>query len=170
MNNIVIKDNFLTNDEVKKAYNHLYKQEWVIVTDIDENPLVAVNKRKSFGRNLFVGTKEFEQDFVVKYFADKIRRLNLPGARELCKVYFNCVKPGEKFDFHKDQKGLSVLLYCNPVWKSWWGSGTQFENKIVRIKPGRAIFFEGQIPHRCIAPNRFMNDFGRLSMVFQYYR
>ena len=77
--NIVVKDNFLTNEEVKKAYNHLYKQEWVIVTDIDENPLIAVNKRKSFGRNIFVGTKEFEQDFVIKYFADKIRRLNLPG-------------------------------------------------------------------------------------------
>ena len=93
--NIVVKDNFLTKEEVKK-YNHLYKQQWVIVTDINENPLTAVNKRKSFGRNISVGTKEFEQDFVIKYFADKIRRLNLPGTRELCKVYFNCVKLLEK--------------------------------------------------------------------------
>ena len=144
--NIVVKDNFLTKEEVKKAYNHLYKQQWVIVTDINENPLTAVNKRKSFGRNISVGTKEFEQDFVIKYFADKIRRLNWPGARELCKVYFNCVKPGEKFDFHKDQTGLSVLLYCNPVWKSWWGSGTQFENKIVRINQVEQYFLKDKYP------------------------
>ena len=95
-------------------------------------------KNKSFGKQ--VGPEILRSDYYLNYLHDKIRSKNIPNTGNLYQIYFNCVKPGDKFDYHRDANGTSVLLYCNPTWRPWWGSGTQFKKprKIVRPKPGRA--------------------------------
>ena len=158
-------DNYLNKTEINNFYDCLKHPSipWFIGPDHSNSTI----KNKSFVKG-FVGK---EIDFLINDFTparDLYKKLNHLGP--LVKIHFNLVKPGDKFDFHTDAKGMSVLVYLNPVWKTWWGSGTQFRNpnKVVKPKPGRAIFFNGQIEHRSIAPNLLMNDFGRLSVVYQF--
>ena len=163
---IQILDNFLSETEINQIYKLLSSPEmsWFIVNDRDNSKI----KNKSFGKK--VGPEILRDDFYLNYLHNKIKSKNIPNTNNLYQIYFNCVKPGDKFDYHQDCDGTSVLLYCNPTWRSWWGSGTQFKKprKIVRPKPGRAIAFDGNIEHRCISPNYLMKDYGRLSIVFQF--
>lgn len=162
---IKVVDNYLNNTEIKHFYDCLKHPTipWFIGPDYSG----SIIKNKSFVKG-FEGAeiKYLINDFLpVRNLYNKLNHLG-----PMVKIYFNLVKPGDRFDFHTDAKGMSVLVYLNPVWKPWWGSGTQFRNpnKVVRPKPGRAIFFNGQIKHRCIAPNLLMNDYGRLSVVYQF--
>ena len=94
----------------------------------------------------------------------------------------NCIKPGDSFEYHQDVTpgkvelaGSTVLIYMNPVWKWWWGSGTEFlldnkKTRLVRPKPGRAIIFPAAMQHRAVAPNILLNDFGRLSIALQFHK
>jgi len=163
---IEIIDNFLSETEINQIYNLLSSPEmnWFIIKDCSDSHI----KNKSFGKK--VGAEILQDDYYLNYLHNKIKSKNIPNTNKLFQIYFNCVKPGDKFDYHQDQDGTSVLFYCNPVWKYWWGSGTQFKNprKIIKPKPGRAVIFDGRIEHRCIAPNLLMKDFARLSIVFQF--
>lgn len=163
---INIIDNFLNEKEINQIYDLLSSpnMSWFIVKDRGNSHI----KNRSFGKSVYA--EVLKDDYYLNYLHNKIKDKNIPNTNHLHQIYFNCVKPGDKFDFHQDQNGTSVLIYCNPVWKYWWGSGTKFKNprKIVRPKPGRMVAFDGKIPHKCIAPNILMKDFARLSIVFQY--
>lgn len=167
---IDVIDNFLNHDEVCDLYNLLKSPgtPWFIGTDHDKTKI----KNKSFvkGYNSIESYSLVNDCVAVQKVFLKIKEKNIKNTENLIQIYFNCIKPGDKFDFHRDSDGKSVLVYLNPVWKFWWSSGTQFKspNKIVRPKPGRVIIFDGDIQHRCISPNNFMEDFGRLSIVFQF--
>jgi len=163
---IKVVDNFLSKYELKLLYESLKspQTDWYIGKDKSNSNL----KNNSFVKAIDPYTAQ--QYKILDDILLKIKKENILHTNILHQVYFNCVKPGDKFDYHVDADGTSILIYCNPVWKLWWGSGTQFKNpqKIVRPKPGRMILFNGQTEHRCVAPNLLMNDFGRLSVVFQF--
>jgi len=171
--NIEVVDDFLNQKEIQDLYNLLRSPgtTWFIGPDHSDSTI----KNKSF-----VKAYKYDDELLslvnnyscIKQIYLKIKERNIKNTTSLGQIYFNCVKTGDKFDFHTDCEGTSVLVYLNPQWKFWWGSGTQFKkpNKIIRPKPGRAIFFDGKIEHRCIAPNYFMEDFGRLSIVMQFDR
>lgn len=163
---VEIIDNFWSDYEIKILYESLRspKTDWYIGKDRSCSKI----KNNSFVKSIDFCT--VQQNNVLSNMFLKIKNENILNTNILHQVYFNCVKPGDKFDYHVDQDGTSILIYCNPVWKFWWGSGTQFKNyrKIVRPKPGRMVLFDGKIEHRCVAPNLLMQDFGRLSVVFQF--
>lgn len=163
---IEVVDDFWSDYEIRLLYEGLKSQEtdWYVGKD------VSSSKKKN---NSFVKSMDLhliKQNHLLYSMFLKIKKEDIIDTDFLHQVYFNCVKPGDKFDYHKDADGTSILIYCNPVWKFWWGSGTQFKKPkmIVRPKPGRMILFNGQTEHRCVAPNLLMNDFGRLSVVFQF--
>ena len=162
---IEVIDNYLDKTEVGHFYNCLKHPSisWFIGPDHSESLI----KNKSFVKGFFGS----EVQFLIEDFApvaNLYTKLNHLGP--LRKIHFNLIKPGDRFDFHTDAEGMTVLVYLNPVWKPWWGSGTQFRNpnKVVKPKPGRTVFFSGQIEHRCISPNLLMNDFGRLLVAYHF--
>lgn len=163
---IAVVDNFWSDYDIKMLYQSLKspQTDWYIGKDNSGSKL----KNNSFVKSINFHTLQ-QNDFLF-YIFTRIKEANIENTDVLHQVYFNCVKPGDKFDYHKDQNGTSVLIYCNPVWKFWWGSGTQFKKPkmIVRPKPGRMILFNGETEHRCVSPNLLMQDFGRLSVVFQF--
>ncbi len=163
---IKVIDDFLSEHELKVLYESLKlpQTDWYIGKDNSSSKLKNNSFVKAVNPNVV-----YNYQILYDIFC-KIKNENILNTNILHQVYFNCVKPGDKFDYHVDQDGTSVLIYCNPVWKFWWGSGTQFKKfrKIVRPKPGRLIAFDGKIEHRCVAPNLLMQDFGRLSVVFQF--
>jgi len=165
---IQVIDNFISDYHIKSLYESLKlpSTDWYVGKDSSSSKLKNNSFVKAVDPNLV-----YNYHILYEIFC-RIKNQNIVNTNNLFQIYFNCVKPGDRFDYHVDQNGTSVLIYCNPVWKFWWGSGTEFKNprKIVRPKPGRLIAFDGQIKHRCISPNLFMNDFGRLSVVFQFQK
>jgi hypothetical protein len=150
---ITIYDNFLKPDEVRNIYDFLNMDDFVW-NKIDDYRGQKV-KRMSFGRTI-------RQPAIGEIMHDD-------PLVNLYKVSINCIKPFEHFEYHTDEWGSTVIFYVNPVWKWYWGSGTKFRRGgIVRPKPGRAVVFNGRIQHKIIPPTPLMNDFGRLSIAFQY--
>jgi hypothetical protein len=166
---ITIYDNFLKQDEVRDIYSFLNTDDF-IWNKIDDYRGQQV-KRMSFGRTIrqpMIG-EIMHDDPLVSYLHNKIKEKNIPETNNLYKVSINCIKPFEHFEYHTDEWGSTVIFYVNPVWKWYWGSGTKFRRGgIVRPKPGRAVVFNGRIQHKIIPPTPLMNDFGRLSIAFQY--
>lgn len=177
---IQVIDNFISIYDVKNCYRDLSLTEWRVVYDHQWSKVT----RRAFGRGieheaLEVALKENE---MVRYLHKLVKSRNFEGCGKLRQFYLNCIKPGDSFEYHQDVTpgkvelaGSTVLIYMNPVWKWWWGSGTEFlldnkKTRLVRPKPGRAIIFPAAMQHRAVAPNILLNDFGRLSIALQFHK
>lgn len=168
---ILVVDNFIGPIDLGAAYldlrNNFY---WNVTSDAPGSNI----RKAAFGRGFEHQDllKAYDTIPMVSYFDNYIKSRGLPNCGSLRQFYVNCVKPGDKFNYHEDSSGSTVLIYVNPVWKWHWGSGTKFKKGfktfIVKPKPGRMICFPGKTKHKPIPPNFWYNDFGRLSIAFQY--
>lgn len=165
---IEVIDNFVEQSDLETIYDAFTNSRcpWHLAKDYAESK----NKKK-----YFVKVYECRSDLSDLLSTNEFKRIYqriqefVPETDVLRTIYFNCVKPGDGSEYHVDFDGKSVLIYGNPTWKWYWGSGTIFKNHgLVKPKPGRAVVFDGDIPHRAIPPNFLMNDCGRLSIVFQF--
>lgn len=172
MNKDIIKsDNFISADDLHSAYWDLrINFAWTVASDKQGSGV----RKASFGRGWeHEGLEQaYEEIKMIRYFDEYIRNSGLPDCGKLRHFYINCIKPGDQFTYHTDQTGSTVMIYVNPVWKWHWGSGTKFKRgrfiDVVRPKPARVVCFPGQTLHKPIPPNLWYNDFGRLSIAFQY--
>jgi len=175
MSEVKIIDDFLSEEVTNQLYDAILDENlrWKITSDHDKSKL----KKKSFGYPL----KSCDLVEVLKHTEHPITSLHdffvqhrhqFDVNHSLYQVYFNCIKPGEQFDWHEDGVGTTIILYINPIWKPYWGSGTKFlingKTKHVGVKPGRCVWFDASISHKAHAPNILMNDFARFSIAFQF--
>ena len=161
-------DDFVSQSDVETIYDAFTDSrcDWHLAKDHDES-----KNRKRYFVKVFQSSCEMSNILSTDEFKRIHQRIKefVPKTDVLRRIYFNCVKPGDGSEYHKDFDGKSVLIYANPTWKWYWGSGTAFENHgLVRPKPGRAVVFDGNISHKAISPNFLMDDCGRLSIVFQF--
>ena len=161
-------DNFVNDNDTLFLYRFFTSNQspWFFGNDYDGS-----NNKRNFFCKTYTNPNELHHLVLVPEIHRiywKIRDY-IPDTEFLRKIYVNCVKAGDKSEFHQDHDGTTVLIYFNPIWRFWWGSGTRFEKfRLVRPKPGRAIFFDGLILHKSVSPNLLMNDRGRFSIVFQF--
>jgi|TARA_B100000085_G_scaffold16774_2_gene14485 hypothetical protein len=170
-NDIIKLDNFIDRKTVNSAYLDLrHNFYWTVVSDKPGSNI----KKAAFGRGYEHEDlrRALETIPMVSYFDEYIRNSGLPNCNRLRHFYVNCIKPGDQFNYHQDRSGSTVLMYVNPVWKWYWGSGTKFKKgfrtHFVAAKPGRCVCFPGKTDHKPVPPNLLCNDFGRLSIAFQY--
>tara|TARA_R100000664_G_C2752416_1_gene139713 strand:- start:846 stop:1394 length:549 start_codon:yes stop_codon:yes gene_type:complete len=77
-------------------------------------------------------------------------------------------------DCQKKDDGYTVMFYLNKAWDVTFAGETIFidENRDVQKsiipKPGRALFFDGSIPHCAREVSRICIDF-RIVVTFKYY-
>jgi len=168
---IIVVDKFISPTDLGAAYLDLRENfYWHVASDAPGSNI----RKSAFGRGFEHEdlVKAYDTIPMVKYFDDYIKRAGLPNCGSLRHFYINCIKPGDKFNYHKDRSGSTVLIYVNPIWKWYWGSGTKFKKGlktlVIRPRPARMICFPGQTYHKPIPPNLLYNDFGRLSIAFQY--
>lgn len=91
-----------------------------------------------------------------------LKRESLPPVK-LMGVYANGQTCGQDAPIHRDnwgnEKGVTVLIFCNPFWATSWGGELVFYDdakvdviKSVLPKPGRVVIFDGSIPHAAKSP------------------
>jgi len=76
-----------------------------------------------------------------------------------------------------ENPGKTAICYVNPFWRADWDGETKFYSHrdpskadllyACLPKPGRVIIFDGSIPHRGCAPNRFCNKL-RITVAYQF--
>jgi hypothetical protein len=96
-------------------------------------------------------------DFFTNYLFNKIQKTIKESLNEeitLGDVYFNGATFGQQGYPHQDTpipEGRTLLIYCNPVWKTEWSGATVFATPAGPITvyphPAKAIYFPGNIPH-----------------------
>lgn len=168
---ITIINNILSSDEVQNLYNFVNSDDFVWHKIDDYKSQDKKVKRMSFGRAIRQPQlgQIMNEDPMISFLHQRVKERRIPDTEKLYKVTVNCIKPHEYFEYHTDEWGSTVIFYINPTWKWYWGSGTKFrKGPLVRPKPGRAVVFNGRIPHKIIAPTPLMNDFGRLSIALQF--
>lgn len=170
LSDIQIIDNFLTDYEINEYHKFFESMSFGHGFD---------NDRKDSARFLSlalkndvdaIGTNRYEE-----YLLKKFKKHNLLYLDERLKiVYYNALKIGDKFEYHKDWDGHTFLIYTNKEWYHHWGGQTLFKKgyrtKSVYPSPGRLIIFDGQINHKGSAPSIFNNAFARYSIVFQFVK
>lgn len=168
---ITVIDNILSKEENQNLYDFVSSDDFVWHKIDDYKKQKQKVKRMSFG-NLIRQPKLGEimdEDPMISFLTKRVKERRIPDTVNLYKVTVNCIKPHEHFEYHTDEWGSTVIFYINPIWKWHWGSGTTFKSgRTVRPKPGRAVIFNGKLPHKILPPTPFMNDFGRLSIALQY--
>lgn len=94
--------------------------------------------------------------------------------REWIQMRINVSPPCERNFVHTDSLGLTFLYYINLEWKLEWGGHTLFmddnlENALYTsvYKPGRAVIFEGSIPHMIMTPTMSSAQY-RYSLAIQF--
>ena len=103
---------------------------------------------------------------------------DLPPRANMYASYVNSLKFGDMPGIHVDapyfvEDNLTVLVYLNAEWMPNWGGETIFYDdkldakKIVSLKPGRVVMFDGRIPHTGRAPNR-ITPYNRYILAYKY--
>ncbi|MGY4490218.1 2OG-Fe(II) oxygenase [Pseudomonas sp. TE3610] len=93
----------------------------------------------------------------------RIKELHIPDAI-LLGVYANGQTLGQDSPIHRDNKpqerGKTVVLFCNSHWASCWGGELVFYDhqkmnviKSVLPRSGRFVVFNGQVPHSARSPS-----------------
>ena len=103
---------------------------------------------------------------------------DLPPRANLYASYVNTLKFGDMPGIHVDapyfvEDNMTVLVYLNAEWMPNWGGETIFYDhnldaaKVVSLKPGRVVMFDGRIPHTGRAPNR-VTPYNRYILAYKY--
>jgi Rps23 Pro-64 3,4-dihydroxylase Tpa1-like proline 4-hydroxylase len=90
----------------------------------------------------------------------KINEEHNISKRLLKQARVNLSPPGDHASIHTDNGGLTFLYYANLEWELDWGGHTLFMNDTLSdaeytclYKPGRAVLFDGSIPHMILSPS-----------------
>ncbi|MFF7709378.1 2OG-Fe(II) oxygenase [Pseudomonas sp. NPDC007930] len=105
-----------------------------------------------------------------------IKHAHIPRAT-LLGVYANGQTFGQDSPIHRDnwpgEQGSTVLIFCNEHWASAWGGELVFYDQarqhIIRSilpKPGRAVIFNGHIPHSARSPASVCDEL-RMTIAFK---
>ena len=105
---------------------------------------------------------------------------DLPPRANMYASYVNVLKNGDLPGIHVDapyfvEDNLTVLVYLNAEWRQNWGGETIFYDhnldakKIVSLKPGRVVMFDGRIPHTGRAPIG-TTPFSRYILAYKYMK
>ena len=103
---------------------------------------------------------------------------DLPPRENMYASYVNTLKFGDMPGIHVDapyfvEDNMTVLVYLNAEWMPNWGGETIFYDhnldaaKVVSLKPGRVVMFDGRIPHTGRAPNR-ITPYNRYILAYKY--
>jgi SM-20-related protein len=92
----------------------------------------------------------------------RVKAIHMPQAT-LLGVYANGQTFGQDSPIHRDNRpsetGKTVVLFCNEHWATCWGGELVFYDhqkqyiiKSILPKPGRAVIFNGHVPHSARSP------------------
>ena len=111
-------DDFVNQSDVETIYDAFTDSrcDWHLAKDHDESK----NRKRYFVKvfKVVVRCQIFYPRMNFKRIHQRIKEF-VPKTDVLRRIYFNCVKPGDGSEYHKDFDGKSVLIYANPTWK-WY--------------------------------------------------
>jgi len=125
----------------------------LLYQNIKDNPSLSLNKCPSLIWNLynFINNK-----FLKNHYKLVLTTLNGQGMGQ---------DGSSHVDFNKSeptQNPYTFMVFINKSWKLKWGGDFQFLDsldntnckvlKTISYKPGRMVFFKGDIPHRALSP------------------
>jgi len=167
-----IIDNALSTDNIDNFYGYFRDlQGWVFTGHAGDN-----NTWRKFHADLDKNNDNHKKLFDL---SDEIMQTFLPEKEhKLKRAYVSSYLYGTHHEIHTDcQKkddGYTVMFYLNKAWDVTFAGETIFidENRDVQKsiipKPGRALFFDGSIPHCAREVSRICIDF-RIVVTFKYY-
>ena len=99
------------------------------------------------------------------------------------RIYANGQTAGQSGNVHPDDGDVTFLYYPMPTWIYQWGGELIFcdslkemnyklderaveSQRVVRVRPNRAVLFPAKILHHATAPNRFFNNL-RVSLAYK---
>lgn len=99
---------------------------------------------------------------------------------EIFRAYINLGLISDYQEIHVDnyKPGCSktLLVYCNRVWQENWGGETFFYSNdskeikyISNIEPGKAVVFDGTIPHMAKVQHNFCNNY-RFTLAIKFVK
>lgn len=169
INAIHIKDDLVTSDELISLSQAFSSTQWRLDWPLTSTPFARpcwhffiAGSRRSSQESCEDELRLNEQWGFLAEIWNRLKQEKLKNSI-LVGVYAN----GQTFDqdspIHRDnlpkKPGKTVVLFCNEYWASTWGGELTFfdtnKNEIIQAilpKPGRAVIFDGEIPHRARAP------------------
>lgn len=104
-----------------------------------------------------------------------MRALELDSSR-VERVYANLGLFGDHHHTHTDGDCWTVLFFANPHWHADWGGELLLyeddaESMAVAVapRPGRAVIFDGDLPHRAGVPSKYCPE-ARLTVAVKFLR
>jgi hypothetical protein len=167
MKRLVIKDNFLDENELKEILNIINGLSWKYGASSGDSNSVRfwISHLNNEKRIIDIISPKIE----------KISGLNL----EIERVYANGQTYGQDGEFHTDHESYdryTFILYVSPIFPEnvdIVGGFTQFkiDNQIVNVEPyqNRGCLFKSNIFHRGLAPSREV-DMLRVTLAFKMKR
>tara|TARA_B100000131_G_scaffold318589_1_gene362769 strand:+ start:817 stop:1392 length:576 start_codon:yes stop_codon:yes gene_type:complete len=130
-------------------------------------PMGLIGSHRLFGTDIFVRehgnrVSHLHKD-AEKFFDawDIIRSQLFDVPVYLRRIDLNLQYYGQNGTSHMDGEGLTVMMFNNTQWKPEWGGQFQLMDSMekdakvveeIEYKPGRIVIFEGDHPHRGLAP------------------
>ena len=124
-------------------------------------------------------SKDFEEDHILFNKAEEIFSNKLPHLKNthmLDKPYASGYVYGTHHEMHRDGDCYTIMFYLNKLWAMSYAGETIFTNNeeteiisSVIPKPGRAVVFDGQIPHCAREVSRTCIEL-RMVATFKYYK
>ena len=124
-------------------------------------------------------SRDFEEDHILFNKAEEIFSNKLPHLKNthvLDKPYASGYVYGTHHEMHRDGDCYTIMFYLNKLWAMSYAGETIFTNNeeteiisSVIPKPGRAVVFDGQIPHCAREVSRTCIEL-RMVATFKYYK
>jgi hypothetical protein len=124
--------------------------------------------------HLDLNSYDYFTHHIFKIVKDKIK-IFFDENVSLERVYLNGATFGQQGNLHQDfenDNGRTLLLYCNTEWNVEWAGATVFEmedeTKAIHPRPGRAVYFSGNIPHFSQPLSKDFNGL-RVTLAYKLY-
>lgn len=169
MNEVLVIDDFLDDSELKYINKNLIsKIPWIFIDDNGNSK----GRYKTLGHARVLNKCSLiDVEISLLNKVEEFCELNPHEFNFNCDfhtIYYNAIRYGDKFRYHKDGTGPTFLIYCNEKWKRWWGGGTKIKGHgKVMPKPGRLVIFPGNVYHKACPMNFLSESHARFSIVIQ---
>ena len=163
--NISVWDDLIDDEFIfkKDKESNSYHWQYTNIANRNSYPNNEKGSQLFWSVNLFDGTKKLKSEYknLLQFCNDNIIKQNF----ELVEVMINGQLIGQNGTCHIDKsnnkKEKTLMIFLNYKWEKEWGGQFQIlenmsnDSKVVYeidYKPGRIVLFDGDLPHRGLAP------------------